>query len=479
MINKDIIKMNTKEFLQNLKNFFDKYFSEESPEKASLMEYIPEDKWLNIKKQGLLTPFLPEQYGGRKPDQKELLEVLRLAGHYGVPVTLRTGIEGALVIQPLTKYGKKEIVEKILPYIFNGEGGGLAVTEPDSSGSAIAREMISYYEFLENGNIRVKAKKYWQGNSQSDFLLVAAKEKKGEKMEKSINLLFVPRENITYTTVRSEGLKAVRYAVNEIDAEIPAENLILLSEVPRKSLREFQDLFIRSRLQCVGMTYGIIENVHTNVTKYIRNKIEFIKHELHEIDSRKAVAKVLYDFVCVAVSPDKPVDDKLLEANIIKAVTSEYAYEAAQIAQKLMGAKGYEVGHPISNIALDIRPFTIFEGPNDMLFAEIFDQFSKASKEEKNNGFKLDKAVTIYERLLSDSRFIFNTGKENLKDISENIYNFISSHKLNEINPVKKVFAGKVLSKLFILGKLKDDIHTTRFLVREINKDILDFDYNY
>lgn len=37
-----------------------------------------------------------------------------------------------------------------------------------------------------------------------------------------------------------------------------------------------------------------------------------------------------------------------------------------------MGAKGYESGHPISNIALDIRPFTIFEGPNDMLFAEVF-----------------------------------------------------------------------------------------------------------
>ena len=268
MINKDILKMNTKEFLNNLKNFFEKHLGEDSSEKVSLLEYLPEDKWLEIKKQGLLAPFLPVEYGGRTPDQKEMLEVLRLAGHYGVPVTLRTGIEGALVIQPLTKYAKKGLIEKVLPLIFNGEGGGLAITEPDSSGSAIAKEMLSYYEVLENGNIYVNAKKYWQGNSQSDFLLVAAKEKKGEKMEKSINLLFVPREHITFTTVKSEGLKAVRYAVNEINGEIPAENLILLSELPRKSLREFQNLFIRSRLQLVGMTHGIIENVHMNVTKY-------------------------------------------------------------------------------------------------------------------------------------------------------------------------------------------------------------------
>jgi alkylation response protein AidB-like acyl-CoA dehydrogenase len=477
MINKEVVSLSTKEFLNNLKNFFDKYFGDDAQKKIDLMEYLPEDKWLEIKKQGLLAPFLPAEYGGRTPSQKELLDVLRLAGHYGVPVTLRTGIEGALVIQPLTKYAKKELIEKVLPFIFEGEGGGLAITEPDSSGSAIAKEMLSYYEFLENGNIYIKAKKYWQGNSQSDFLLVAAKEKKGEKIEKSINLLFVPRKNIKFTPVRSEGLKAVRYAVNEIEGEIPAENLILLSEIPRKNLREFQDLFIRSRLQFIGMTHGIIENVHNNVTKYIRNKFDFIIHELNEIDSRKAVSKVLYDFVCKAVSPDKPVNDKLMEANIVKAVASEYAYEAARTAQKLMGAKGYEAGHPISNIALDIRPFTIFEGPNDMLFAEVFDQFSKANIEEKNNGITLNKSMTLYERFISDSRFVFANGKESLKTVSENIYNFINIYKLNDINPVKKVFDGKILSKLFVLGRLHNDTHTEKFLVREINKDILDFNY--
>jgi alkylation response protein AidB-like acyl-CoA dehydrogenase len=476
MINKEIIALNTKDFLNNLKNLFDKYFSDDA-QKINLMEYLPEDKWLEIKKQGLLAPFLPVEYGGRTPNQKELQEVLRLAGHYGVPLTLRTGIEGALVIQPLTKYAKKELIEKVLPLIFNGEGGGLAITEPDSSGSAIAKEMLSYYEFLENGNIRIKAKKYWQGNSHSDFLIVAAKEKKDEKMGKSINLLFVPRENIKFTPIQSEGLKAVRYAVNEIDGEIPAENLIILSEVPRKNLREFQDLFIRSRLQLVGMTHGVIENIHTNVTKYIRNKIDFIMHELHEIDSRKAVSKVLYDFVCKTVSPDKPVNDKLMEANIVKAVASEYAYESARIAQKLMGAKGYEVGHPISNIALDIRPFTIFEGPNDMLFAEVFDQFSKASIQEKSDGITLNKGMTIYERFISDSRFVFENGKDSLKAVSENIYNFINSYKLSDISSVKKVFAGKILSKLFVLGRLHNDEHTERFLIREINKDILDFSY--
>ena len=71
---------------------------------------------------------------------------MRIAGNYGVPVTLRTGIEGALVLQPLTEYGTPEQIEKGLELIFNGEGGGLAITEPETSGSAIAKEMQSYYE---------------------------------------------------------------------------------------------------------------------------------------------------------------------------------------------------------------------------------------------------------------------------------------------------------------------------------------------
>ena len=93
--------------------------------------------------------------------------------------------------------------------IFNGEGGGLAITEPNTSGSAIAKEMQSYYEYIDENTIHVKADKYWQGNSQSDFLLIGAKERKDGKLSKVISLILVPREYITYDMLNSEGLKAV------------------------------------------------------------------------------------------------------------------------------------------------------------------------------------------------------------------------------------------------------------------------------
>ena len=474
-INENLLKMNTAEFLSNIKKAFNEVFSDGNIEKINLMNYLSENKWLNIKKCGLLLPFLSEKLGGRKESQFEIQEVLRIAGNYGVPVTLRTGIEGALVLQPLTEYGTPEQIEKGLELILNGEGGGLAITEPGTSGSAIAKEMQSYYEYIDENTIHVKADKYWQGNSQSDFLLVAAKERKDGKLSKVISLIFIPRKYITYDVLNSEGLKAVRYAVNHVDADIPSKYVMKLSESKTNSLREFQNIFIRSRLQLVGMTHGVMEYIVKNIGKYARKEIPFVQKEISDIETVYGISQIMYDYTCNNVSPEKSVSDKLMEANIIKSLATEYIYDAAGKAQKLLGAKGFEAGHPMSNVAIDFRPFTIFEGPNDMLYAEIYDQFSKATPAEKVEGKKVSKGLTIYERITSDNRFI-NISVNDFLSEKNNITDFLKRYSLSEIDQIRKVFMGKILARIFLLIQTKPE-KILRHIIKDIKKDILDFEY--
>ena len=474
-INENLLKMNTEEFLSNIKKVFNEVFSDGNIEKINLMNYLSENKWLNIKKCGLLLPFLSEKLGGRKESQFEIQEVLRIAGNYGVPVTLRTGIEGALVLQPLTEYGTPEQVEKGLELIFNGEGGGLAITEPETSGSSIAKEMQSYYEYIDENTIHVKVDKYWQGNSQSDFLLIAAKERKDGKLSKVISLIFVPREYITYDVLSSEGLKAVRYAVNHVAADIPSKYVMKLSESKANSLREFQNIFIRSRLQLVGMTHGVMEYIVKNIGKYARKEIPFVQKEISDIETVYGISQIMYDYTCNNVSPEKSVSDKLMEANIIKSLATEYTYDAAGKAQKLLGAKGFEAGHPMSNVAIDFRPFTIFEGPNDMLYAEIYDQFSKATPAEKEEGKKVSKELTIYERITSDNRFI-NISVNDFLSEKNNITDFLKRYSLSEIDQIRKVFMGKILARIFLLIQTKPE-KILKHILKDIKKDILDFEY--
>lgn len=250
-----------------------------------------------------------------------------------------------------------------------------------------------------------------------------------------------------------------------------------LSESKANSLREFQNIFIRSRLQLIGMTHGIMEYIVKNIKKYSRNEIKFVEREINEIEKRYEASKIMYNYTCNNISPDKSVSDKLMEANIIKSLSTDYTYEAAKTAQKLLGAKGFEAGHPMSNIAVDFRPFTIFEGPNDMLYADIYDQFSKATSEEKKSGIRISKEQTLYERFLSDKRFQeIKTSTENLLQKADDIINFMKNHTLNEIDQIKKVFTGKILSKLFVLSQTDaEDLST--FLIKDIKKDILDFEY--
>ena len=474
-INENLLKMNTEEFLSNIKKVFNEVFSDGNIEKINLMNYLSENKWLNIKKCGLLLPFLSEKLGGRKESQFEIQEVLRIAGNYGVPVTLRTGIEGALVLQPLTEYGTPEQIEKGLELILNGEGGGLAITEPETSGSAIAKEMQSYYEYIDENTIHVKADKYWQGNSQSDFLLVAAKERKDGKLSKVISLIFIPRKYITYDVLNSEGLKAVRYAVNHVDADIPSKYVMKLSESKTNSLREFQNIFIRSRLQLVGMTHGVMEYIVKNIGKYARKEIPFVQKEISDIETVYGISQIMYDYTCNNVSPEKSVSDKLMEANIIKSLATEYIYDAAGKAQKLLGAKGFEAGHPMSNVAIDFRPFTIFEGPNDMLYAEIYDQFSKATPAEKSEGKKVSKELTIYERITFDKRFINISANDFLSE-ENNITDFLKRYSLSEIDQIRKVFMGKILARIFLLIQTKPE-KILKHIIKDIKKDVLDFEY--
>ena len=461
--------MDTAAFLKHIESAFRRIFSDD----LNLMQYLPEDKWLALKQAGLLLPFLDKKHGGRKGSQFEIQEVLRIAGHYGVPVTLRTGIEGALVLQPLQEFGDEAQVAQGLDMVFKGEGGGLGITEPETSGAAIAREMQSYYEYIDEQTIYVNAAKYWQGNSQSDFLLVAAKERKNGKLSKVINLLLVPKQYIRYEALASEGLRAVRYAVNRIDAEMPAAAVMKLSQNDAAGLRTFQNIFIRSRLQLIGMTHGIMEYILENLNRYVRNDIKFVDYERREIQRRHQVSKILYRYVCHCVSPVAPVAHQLMEANIIKTLATEYTYAAAQMLQKLLGAKGFERGHTASNIAIDIRPFTIFEGPNDMLYAEIYDQFVRATAEEKEAGIKLDKNQTLLDRLQTDARFAAVARDYTLP---EDIRSFLQERTLTDACALQKVFIGKIIARLFVFVQAEHE-DTAAFLLNDIRKDILDCRY--
>jgi hypothetical protein len=72
-----------------------------------------------------------------------------------------------------------------------------------------------------------------------------------------------------------------------------------------------------------------------------------------------------------------------VEANSVKSVVTDLMQDAAQSATQLVGAQAYKLNHIAGRSITDSRPFQIFEGSNDILYAQIAENIVKMMKKTK------------------------------------------------------------------------------------------------
>jgi hypothetical protein len=128
-----------------------------------------------------------------------------------------------------------------------------------------------------------------------------------------------------------------------------------------------------------------------------------------------------------------------LEANSMKAVVTDLMQESAQLLVQLSGAKGFRTSHIGGRGIMDSRPFQIFEGSNEMLYAQIADMITRMMKKQKQlNLFDFLKEFNLTS---SASEFF----KKNL--------NFTISSTLSQR---KLVDLGKILARIVCVGYVLD-----------------------
>src|SRR5690606_31272738 len=93
-----------------------------------------------------------------------------------------------------------------------------------------------------------------------------------------------------------------------------------------------------------------------------------------------------------------------LEANAVKSVITDLMHDASQSLLQLFGAKAYQLNHIAGQAMVDSRPFKIFEGSNDILYAQISESLLKLMKRAKQNN--LYKFLKEYELTSHASEYI-------------------------------------------------------------------------
>ncbi|WP_313368782.1 acyl-CoA dehydrogenase family protein [Sphingobacterium mizutaii] len=360
----------------------------------SLKRDFPAEFLAEIMKKKPLAVAIPKLHGGRGVSVKECLGVLSAASYESLALSLMFGINIALFLEPVAKYGNYSVQERVFKeFIENNAMGGLMITEKGYGSDAL--NMKTGYEQIGN-SYKIKGEKHWQGLSgAADFWLVTARKftPTGE-LTRDIDFFVTDNSNPEQHIPMVErynnlGLYAIPYGINQIDVVVPEDQKLTPEST---GIKLMLDMLHRSRLQFPGMGLGFIKRLLDESLQHCQNRIvsgspliniDSVKYQISRIQAAFAICSGMCAYSVGTSGIENDLSGLSIEANTLKALITDLMQESAQISLQLAGANGYRLDHIAGRSVVDSRPFQIFEGSNEMLYAQIAEGISKMMRKAK------------------------------------------------------------------------------------------------
>jgi alkylation response protein AidB-like acyl-CoA dehydrogenase len=420
-------------------------------DRLSLNRGLPPFALREIMSVNPLSVGIPTQYGGRGGLMHENIGLLAAASYESLALSLTFGINSALFLQPVGKYGLEDAKSAVFKrFLEEKTMGGLMITEPGFGSDALNMQ-TSYTEV--DGNAYIKGKKHWAGlTGWAEFwLLTARQQTESGNLQRDIDF-FICDVNAPGQQIEVEeffenlGLYMIPYGRNRIDVKIPAGYKL---QPHSTGVKMMLDLLHRSRMQFPGMAMGFIQRMldeaiaHCN-QRFVGGKSLFNYDQVQQRLSRLQASYTVCSAMCANSSEKAGIDEDLvphgLEANAVKSVVTDLMQEAAQSLVQLVGAKAYQISHIGGRGTADSRPFQIFEGSNDILYAQITEGLIKLMKRVKENNlfqflkdFDLTSKAAEYVKSLTDFNLDFQMQQRKLVEMGRVVGRVISLNQVLEL----------------------------------------------
>lgn len=386
------------EFLENFRHKVQEIFSDRKvDDQLSLERGIRPEALQVIMSANPLTVGIPQSYGGRGGQMHEIIALLSVASYESLALSLTMGINATLFLQPVSKYAAPEAKEAIFRrFVEEKNMGGLMITEPGFGSDALNMQ-TQFSE--EDGHFHIRGKKHWAGlTGMADFWLLTARQRtdKGNLL-RDIDFFvcdghFPDQKIVVEEYFNNLGLYMIPYGRNHIDVKVPAVQRL---QPHSTGVKMMLDLLHRSRMTFPGLGMGFIKRMldeaisHTQ-GRYVGGKSLFSYDQVQLRLSQLQSSFTICSAMCANSSEKAGSENDLaahgLEANSVKCVITDLMHEAAQSLLQMVGAKAYQLNHIAGRGTVDSRPFQIFEGSNDILYAQISESLIKLMKrtQEKN-----------------------------------------------------------------------------------------------
>ncbi len=385
------------DFLETLKEKIKNVFYVKGDiDNLSTKRGLPPNLMREIMSANPLSVGIPKEYGGRGGLMHENIGLLAAASYESLPLSLTFGINSALFLQPVGKYAQEEVKAGIFKrFIEEKNMGGLMITEPNFGSDALNMQ-TSYTE--RDGLYHLKGKKHWAGlTGWADYWLLTARQQTSSgNLQRDIDFFICDvnapgQEIVVEEFFENLGLYMIPYGRNRIDVKVPAVHKL---QPHTTGVQMMLDLLHRSRMQFPGMGMGFIkrmldEAIAHSKERFVGGKSLFSYDQVQQHLSKLQASYTVCSAMCANSSEKAGVENDLvphgLEANAVKSVITDLMQEAAQSLVQLVGAKAYKLNHIAGRSTADSRPFQIFEGSNDILYAQISENLVKMMKRAKEN----------------------------------------------------------------------------------------------
>ena len=350
----------------------------------------------DIMAQNPLSVGIPTEYGGRGVVMKECIGMMDAASYESLPLSLTFGINIALFLEPVGKYGSDEAKKSVFNRFLTKQNmGGLMITEPDYGSDALSMNTSCV---KEGNRYHIKGTKHWQGlTGLADYWLISSRMKNHDgKLARDIEFFVCDVQQPGQRIIVEEyynnlGLYPIPYGKNKIDVTVPEQFKLKPAST---GLNLMMDLLHRSRFQFPGMGMGFIRRMLDDAIEHCRTRfvsgkpliaLDQVQHQIAKIQGAFTVCSAM----CARSAAHAGVENNLagdaVEANSMKAYVTDLMQESAQILTQLKGANGYKAESVSSRGIIDSRPFQIFEGSNDMLYTQIAELVFKLMQRTKQS----------------------------------------------------------------------------------------------
>lgn len=394
--------------------------------------------------------FIPKVFGGRGGKIKEGIELVEAASYESLALGLTFGINWALFLQPVSKYAHIDVQKEVFKgFLKDRKMGGLMITEPDFGSDALNMQTShvdkgSYYH--------LKGTKHWAGlTGWADYwLLTARQQTKQGNLMRDIDF-FVSDNNHSDQIIEVEeyyenlGLYQIPYGRNKIDAKIPK---IYKLEPKTNGVSLMLDTLHRSRMEIPAMALGFIKRMLDEAITHCQDRLvgakslfsyDQVQQRLSRIQSAFTITSAICAHSSDNIATEKDLMPEGLKANSVKTLVTDLMQESAQQLFQLVGAKAYRLNHIAGRAIVDSRPFQIFEGSNDILYAQISEAVVKMMRKGKESNL-----------------FQFLKGFQLTKKSSARLQDLLNFNLDMKMSQRKLVELGRVLSRIVSMEMVID-----------------------